>query len=345
MQLRHVFFVPMILTLLAATTLQAKAAGRVQLELVGDAVGAGLSFQQWVQVLSRAGVKNVRIRAAGATDKIGIVVRGTPDSPLYVVTGVVRSGDELLLPGGRYRRTDAARLARWLDDLARFGPKDGRPAKSAFGLTGEQFEQIREDLSGPVGFSTREMPRHEAVERIDRQLHGPLQIDPGLVRLLKEDKIAEELSSLSCGTSLAYVLRPVGLCMVPRVRAGRPVYELVAAKPGLEVWPVGWEPEGRPRDVLPAAFVEFHNINVESVSATVALQAIAGRLKIPVLIDHNALARWGIDPDKASVSHPRRRTTYSIALRKLLSQAGLKSEFRLDEADNPFLWVTSIKPM
>jgi hypothetical protein len=41
---------------------------------------------------------------------------------------------------------------------------------------------------------------------------------------------------------------------------------------------------------------------------------------------------------------PQTRTTYSLALRKLLFQAGMKFEVRCDDADSPFLWVTAVKP-
>jgi hypothetical protein len=34
-----------------------------------------------------------------------------------------------------------------------------------------------------------------------------------------------------------------------------------------------------------------------------------------------------------------------LALRKLLFQAGLKFEVRLDEAGKPFLWITTVKPV
>ena len=36
--------------------------------------------------------------------------------------------------------------------------------------------------------------------------------------------------------------------------------------------------------------------------------------------------------------------SYSQALRRVLSQAKLKYELRVDEADKPFLWITTIKP-
>ena len=179
---------------------------------------------------------------------------------------------------------------------------------------------------------------------IARQLSVPLRIDAKSTAALREDKVGEELLSLSCGTSLAYVLRPMGLCLVPRAAGGRVHLDVVRARPDLEIWPVGWESDKPRRDVVPALF-EFHNVNVQNVSVTVALEAIGKRLKLPVLIDHNALARHGIEPAKLLVSHPASRTTYSMALRKLLFQARLKSEIRVDESDQPFLWITTVKPV
>jgi hypothetical protein len=333
----------------------ADAAGRVRLELVGDAHGP--AFQQWLQTLSRAGVKNVRFRSAQATDKVGIEVQGTPENRLYVVTGIVKSSDELLLPGGggygvrtypptarRFRARDAARLAAWLDDLAKYGPEDQREPKAAFGLSRKQFQQIQKELARPVGFSTRGIPRREVVEKIGGRLSLPLTIDPKLATMLEEDKVGEELSGLSCGTALAYVLRPMGLCLVPRASGDSTVCAVVKAEPKLEVWPVGWEPEKPQPEVLPELY-KFHDVNIQGVSAATALEEIGKRLEVPVLIDHNALARHGIDPKKANVSLPSTRTTYSLTLRKILFQARLKSELRVDEAGKPFLWVSTIKPV
>ena len=61
---------------------------------------------------------------------------------------------------------------------------------------------------------------------------------------------------------------------------------------------------------------------MQNVSATRVLEAIGGADQVPILLDHNALARHGVDPAKATVSLPQQRTTYSLALRKLLFQAG-----------------------
>ncbi|HUT14453.1 MAG TPA: hypothetical protein VMY42_28465 [Thermoguttaceae bacterium] len=321
------------------------AAGQVRLELVGDSAGSALVFQEWLQVLGRAGVKNVRIRSATGAVKVGVEVLGTESQPVYVVTGIVRSSDELLLPAGRFRQSDASRLARWLEDLAQHGPqRSGGAEQSAFGLSAAQFEQVRQDLARPVDFATRGMTRDAAVDKIAAQLLSPLQLEAGLRAMLREDTLGEELSGVSSGTALAYVLRPMGSCLVPRPMGGRVAYLVVKAQPDLEVWPVGWEPEGPRQDVLPAAF-EFYNVNIQGVSAAQALEAIGKRLDVAVLIDHNALARHGIDPSKVPVSHPAGRTTYSLVLRKILFQARLKSEIRVDEAGTPFLWVSTIKPV
>ena len=90
---------------------------------------------------------------------------------------------------------------------------------------------------------------------------------------------------------------------------------------------------------------EFHNVNVSGVTATKLLEVVGKQINAPVLYDHNALARHGIEPDKATVSHPQQRTTYSVALRKMLGKVGLKFEVRVDEAGKPFLWVSTVKPV
>jgi hypothetical protein len=89
---------------------------------------------------------------------------------------------------------------------------------------------------------------------------------------------------------------------------------------------------------------EFLNVNVQGVTVLKVLDAVRERLNVPVLLDHNAMARHGVEPDRSFVNMPQSRTTYSLLLRRTLFQAGLKSEVRVDEAKTPFLWVTTVKP-
>jgi hypothetical protein len=143
----------------------AQAAGTAQLELVGGRSQAS-AFQDWAKALDKGGVTGVRIRSVSEAElKAGIETGGTPDRPVYIVTGVVVSREELLLPGGRYKRNEVGRLKAWLDDLAQNGLPSQRPEKVAFGLTQAQFDEVHSALAKPVKFTTKDVPRNEAVKK------------------------------------------------------------------------------------------------------------------------------------------------------------------------------------
>jgi len=320
----------------------ARAAGSVELELLGDVRGAAMLFQEWSQLLGKAGISNVRFRTVDDLGRPGIDIQGAAERPVYVVTGIVRSRDELELPGRRFRRGELGQLAQWLKDLAERGPAGMAEKKGAFGLSAAELEQVRKDLAESVGFDAKGMARREVVEKIAGQLKFPLRLDAETARALGDDKVEDVFSDLSRGTVLACVLRTAGYGLVPRRADGRLDYTAAAIRPNVETWPIGRESEKPPVEVMPALY-EFRNINVQNISAAAAIVAIAERLKAPVLLDHYALARHGIDPGKVTVSHPNRRTTYSRALGKLLFQARLKFEVRSDEAGEPFLWISTLK--
>ena len=321
------------------------AAGRVDLEVFLDDRAPLTAAQEWATRLGQVGVTSLQIRAKRSGDQVGMERGGSEASPTYRVVGALNSQNELVLPGARFGLSEAARVAQWLRDLARLGPASERPARVMFGLTAKQLQQARTELAAPIGFSTAGMTRAAAVERIRGRLQLPLEVGRDRREALEAEKVEEDLADLSCGTALAAVLRPVGLCLVPReADAGRLRYDVVRSQPGLEVWPVGWPPEKPERDLVPTMY-EFLNANVQGVAITKVLEAVGGRLKMPFLMDHNALARHGIEPEKAIIKLPRSRTTYSILLRKALFQAGLKHEVRVDEAGTAFLWITSIKTL
>jgi len=329
--------------ILAAVPAPTWATGRVEIVLVGESQLGG-DFHQWVRVLGNAGAANVQVRTGEPGTRPAIEIRGTADRPVYLVTGTVTPRGELLLPGARFQRSDASRLAQWIKDLAEGGPPGRREATTAFGLTATQFQRVHDDLAQLPEFSTAGRPRSEVVQRIARRLAIPLRADAEVLKALGEDKLAEELSGLSCGTALAYTLRPMGFCLAPRP-AGRDVhYAILPAKDRRELWPVRWEPQKPAREVLPALF-EFLTVNIQNVPASTAMDAIAKRLGVPMLLDHSALARHGIEPEKATVALPSGKTTHSMILGKVLFRAGLKYELRVDEAEHPFLWVTTVKPL
>ncbi|HBO45446.1 MAG TPA: hypothetical protein DD670_16245 [Planctomycetaceae bacterium] len=322
----------------------AEAAGRVELVLTTDRHAPLTAQQAWARELGAAGVRNVRLRTAHASDKVGIETRGAKESPLYIVTGTLDSHGEVILPEGRYRQGEAKRIAHWLDELARLGPPETREPVVAFGLKHGEMLAVRDDLATPIGFSTKGLPRGEAARKILDGLRLPVELDPKLLPTDDADRVADELRGLSCGSGLACVLRPLGLVLVPRSTPSKgPIYRITPARGEKEVWPVGWKPEKSGPKIVPK-MIDFFWLELPGVQASRALDAIVERLQIPVLIDHHALAHHKIDLEKAIVTIPRTRMTYASALDRVLFQAKVKSELRTDEADSPFLWITTIKP-
>jgi hypothetical protein len=65
---------------------------------------------------------------------------------------------------------------------------------------------------------------------------------------------------------------------------------------------------------------------------------------MPFLYDHNALARDRIELAQVRGNVPAGRTYYKRIVDRLLFQAKLKTDVRVDEAGKPFLWIMSTKP-
>ncbi len=338
---------PFLVLLLLSTSVAspgALAGDRVELELAVEKRVAITGQQEWLRRLSQAGIENFRIRSARSGDVPNIDRRGTEDSPLYAVTGIITPDSMLVVPGARFRASQMGQFGAWLRELSELGPPDERPTKSAFGLNAMDFEQLQSDLSPPLGVNTTGVSRADVIRQVAKRMSTPLAADSRLADPLSKDIVAEDLSTLSRGTALAYVLRSPGLCLVPSGESGRVSLSIVEARPDMQIWPIGWEPEKPGRDVKPELY-EMRPVNVSGVSVTTVLDAIAKLLELPILLDHNALARHGLEPEKVIVQLPSSRSTYSIVLRKVLFQARLKSELRVDDADRPFLWVTSLKPI
>jgi hypothetical protein len=217
--------------------------------------------------------------------------------------------------------------------------------RSAFGLLPEQLVAVNNDLRKPLGIPTKGKSGMLAVQQIAGLVGYQILLEPGAEAPLRELKLEEELKGLSRGTALAAILRPAGLVFSPqRPRGGKLQYFVGKPVAGQESWPVGWKADQSDREVLPELFTAI-NAEISEVPAAEALQSIAGRLKVPFLVDQNALAFHDIDMSTSEVSLPAKRMSYALILDKLLAQAGLKYELRIDEANKPLLWVTTIRPI
>lgn len=325
------------------------AEARVEMELATPATFPLLGQQQWYQVLSELGVDGLQIRKAAAGDKAEIKTAGSKAAPVYRVVGMLTSSGQLEVPGGRFSSRDRARLAEWLGKLRSGGPAalTGGGGPTPFGLSAVQFAAVNADLATPLATSSKGLTPGELLDKLRPTLNHSFALDPATQRrLAASPAIAEELQGLTTGTALAYAVRAEGLGLLPRADAAKKVaYAVVKPAEKQATWPVGWPLEDRkPKDVVPALF-ETLNAEIDDIPLTEAIGVICERLKVPVLYDHYALARQGIELAKLQAKFPARKTWYGKIIDRVLHQSGLTGEWRLDDAGKPLLWITTLKPV
>ena len=325
-------------SLLVATGSAAEKAS-ISIEIVTEG-GAGITASQdWYKVFTDLGVTRLRIRSAGGAETSAIERSGTEGSPHYSVIGVLNADNVLELPGGRFSLRDKQRLKRWLEEVADLGAEGVTTERKAFGLTPSQLSAIQDQFSRPLGFSTQGAPARKVVDHIARGLKQTVKFSPGTQTLLGEVTIREELRELSTGTALAYVLHQAGLVVTPqRPRGGQ--LHLVVNEPEarMPAWPIGWKSSKSPLATCGDLFEQI-NADVEDTPVAEVLEVVQERLKIPFLLDRAALRAKNIDISKINASLPGRRLSYARILQLVLGEAKLSYELRIDDAEQPFLWI------
>jgi hypothetical protein len=341
----------------------AYAAPPVELELATERGLQITAPHEWLQLLTAMGIDNVRIRGMTPGDEVKATNRGTAERPRYRVVGILTAGNQLRLPGETFTRGDRARLKDYFERLAADGAESLTATRSYFGLTEKELAAVTAELAQPIDFETKGQPPRAVIDRIQSKFSLKAVFDADAQRALRAGKpVADELKRITAGTGLAMMLRSCGLVMRPEKLRGEPVvYRVVAGgspamattggppiatatagkTAGREMphWPVGWEPQQTPGRTAPQLF-EPRNAEIDGFTLAETLAAIESRIKIPIFLDHAALAARRIEPDKIQVRLPRTRSVYKRIIDRVLAQARLHSQVRVDEAGTPFLWVT-----
>jgi hypothetical protein len=350
MRLRKLLIAGMFFGLADVTS----AAAPVELEIVTERGVQITAPQEWVQLLAGIGIEQVRIRSGRAGDEPRIAkFGGAPAS--YHVVGVLTSRDQLRLPGGTFARADRVKLK---DYFARLGA-DGADAVTAprlrFGLTEKELTAVLADLAQPIDFETKGQPARSVLDRLQSKLAMKLAIDSDANQTFQSARpVMDELRGVSAGTSLAIILRDLHLAMRPEKPRGQPVvYRVVSITPDMlrqntrgkmtgpdmPYWPVGWEPTKSPGETVPS-LMQSLNAEIDGYTLNEALEAIRPRLKVPLFLDHAMLDSLNIDPAKIQVKIARSRMSYKRVVDRVVAQAHVGSDIRVDEAGSPFLWIT-----
>ena len=339
--------------MLLALTATACAAVPVEVELATTSGVQITAPQQWLQLLTNLGIADVRIRGANDGDQPQLENRGTDSQPRYHVLGILSAGEELQLPGGKFHAADRAKLKDYFARLSAEGAEGTTAPHGRFGLTAKQLATVTAELAQPIDFTTKDQPLRAALDRLQSRFRLRISPDADADRILRDAApVADEVNGLTAGTGVALILRSYGLALKPEKSLGEPViYRVtpIAADTDLhekqggakdqESWPVGTPTDKSPRDVSPV-LMESLNVEIDGYTLAEAIDVIGPRIKLPIYWDHYALAAAHIDRAAVKVSVPKTRTYYKRVLDRVLAQAHLAGQLRVDEAGTSFLWIT-----
>lgn len=317
---------------------------RVELEVVAEARATPGTQQRWMQMLQEVGADRVVIKT-GNMETPTVEEFKLGSSVTLTVTGYLK-GSKLALPGGSFGITDKTRIRDLLQQLRDDGAKVALADKKAFGLTSEQLVAVHSRLSEAVEFETKNRPASDVVSRIGQQTGLRWKMDAAArTALAGKDPVAEELKGISSGTALAIVLRPLGLVFHPqRLQGGTTEFLIVDSQNADEHWPVGWPIQKPPVQVEPKLFEQLE-LEIRGFPLADVLKAIQTRTGVPMIYDHNSMARHGVDLHATKVTLVRKQVSFSVALAKLLNQSkpALIDELRVDESGKPFLWISVLR--
>jgi hypothetical protein len=331
-----------ISSLLPLFTASAQSArSRVQLEVVFEpGLATNAAAQKWTKVFGDLGLPGVRFRALQNGDQMGIKPQGTGDAAIYQVTALLNNRGALVTSAGQFTLSDSAKLKKWLDDMQAGGGQPGVP--TFLGLSPKQFDDLKRQLSAPVGFSTKGMRPEKAIEQIRATLKLPLTVDPVIGQALAaDDPVRDEFQDLSLGTSLAALARPAGGVLLPQTSRSAIGLALTAPPASGDAWPIGWPPEMKDESKIVPKLFDFTPVDIDGVPASRALDAIATYIKAPLLFDYNSMVKDRVDLKK-SVKVAAGQSYYRRILDRVLFQVGLKADVRLDDSGLPFLWITAL---
>lgn len=317
----------------------------VEWDIVAEPGVSAADMHDWAAALTQQSVGHVRVHAAQPLPAPHVE---QVDRDTLLVVGVLTTRNELRLPGLAIGRHQIDKVPEWLAgqhgangpiESPRQAQVPAAPARLAFNFSADQLVGLRQKLAVPLGETTKARPVPELMKVIRRLADMPIRMTPVAREAMREPTVIEdELQDVSLGTAAAAILRPLGLVLVPSLEHGQMELTIKKFMEAEEFWPVGWPLDRPAQDVAPRLF-EFLPVDIDDVSLPEALDALQGRLRMPLLFDHNGIARRELDLAQVRVTVPPTRTYYKRALERVLYAARLRPELRLDEAGKPFLWI------
>ncbi len=319
----------------------------LSVELVAGKEGVGFQAQSWRPVFERMGV-DVRIRAGNSGDKPEIKEETVGQFRRVKVIGELDRQGRIVLPDRVFTRDQSANLAKYLDDLKKFGQQGNPFGKPLWGLNAEQFGEFYKAFSEKVENPLKDQTLSKAMADLGISKKYPIRISQSANDWLRaefpnEPVFRQALDGFSKGTAFAILLNDYGLGFKPvRTPAGGIEIAVEPLQKTTEVWPVGWRLKDSRQKTAPGMFT-LVPIDLENIALMDVLNAVSVKAKIPVRFDHYRIEAHKLDLAKIKVNYPPRQTSFSLMLRGVTNPHLLAYDLKIDELGQPFIWITTLK--
>ncbi len=335
----------------------------IRVEILTQGIDAGPNPQRWGQAFAEIGITS-RIRQ-GTQEDVPLVTEELDGQVRRInVIGTLDGQGRLQFPDVSFTLADQLEFRNWFAELERFGIQGNPDGQTNWGLDDAQLVELLRHLAQPITAEVSGLPLRQVLNELplaaemelrafDSSASGAVGSPDGATTIevfqagLDENAIVQlEVQGLSLGTGLAILLSQQGLGFQPlRNPDGTTDLQIIPLGGDREPWPVGW-PIGdeTPRDQLFPTLFEFFPINIEDVSLSQTLEVISERSKVLILVDDRLCVAEEIDLSMIRVTVVERQSAWGLVIRRVVTQAMLTFDYRLDEADRPFVWVYPFVP-
>jgi len=310
----------------------------------------GLAAQRWAEVFSKLNVP-LRIRQPSFNDKAGVDQQTFGTIRRVKVTGQLDRSGMIVFPDRKFAFDDAAKLEEWIEELRVYGAQGAPEGQPLWGMQKVDFDELHAEIKQPVAQDTSNISMTDAIRALELPNDYPLRFSAETRQLLIDrgdlPEHPHDLRGFAKGTALAMLLRGYGLAFSPRRLPDESfVLAIEPYNTDDKFWPIGWDPDslGLKRLALAEKMFTATMIGIEQETLADLLPRVEEETGLAVFIDPQAVAAQGVDPQRLVVNYPRKRTSWSLCLRTILSQMKLTQEVRVDENDKPFIWITQFSP-
>jgi hypothetical protein len=327
-----------------------RAAGRtvVSVEILTAPDGLGVKGQGLRSLFDNLGYP-VRIRPGTSADKVETREKTYNKLRQVQVVGRVGEKGRLEFADRTFSLSDTQALREWLRELETYGAQGTPEGKPLWGMSDAQFKEVHATLAGKVANDVQGLSFEAALSSLELPAQYPVRVSNEASSWLKQTfsripPVRHALKDCTRGTALAIVTNEYGMGFRP-LRTPEGNIELVVdpLTKSTDVWPIGWQPKQPEPAVVPKLYeltpVEYSNQKLPDI-----LNSISSDTGIPIRVDYFGIGTQGIKFENLRATQKRQKAPLSRVLGRITTPHRLQSQVRIDEAGQPFVWVSILTP-